>query len=67
MEFIATYGCHRKHDNKPTVSEKDESERKTGTRRNIKKLQRSIEDMKVQLDFMQATLDSLVLDDNFDD
>ena len=56
----------RKHDDKkPKVSERDDSG-KTGTRRkeDMKKLQRSIEDMKVQLDLMQASLDSLMLDDN---
>ena len=50
---------HEKHDNKARKVSKtaDKSERKTNTRRkeDIKKLQQSIEDIKLQLELMQAT------------
>ena len=57
-----------KHDNKPNKTA-DESERNTDTTRrkeDIKKLQRSIEEMKIQLDLMQATLHSLMLHNDDD-
>ena len=57
-----------KHDNKPKVMVKtDKCESKTepasARKEDIRKLQKSIEDMKLQLDLMQATLKSLLLEE----
>ena len=48
--------------------ETDKSEKRTGEasarkKEDVKKLQQSIQDMKLQLDLMQSALNSLILDD----